>query len=543
MAVRSPLTSHVDTFARDGLPPVERWPTLLFQLPELQYPERLNAATELLDAMCSTFGDRPCVHTDDGAWTYADLAARSNRIARVLVEDMGLVPGNRVLLRAANTPELIACWFAVLKAGGVVVATMPLLRAVELEQIIERAQVSHALTDARIADELEQAQRARPVLRELLTFGPGGELEERAAGKPADFDVVDTASDDVALIAFTSGTTGDPKGCIHFHRDILAVCDTAARHILAPQPDDVFTGTPPLAFTFGLGGLVLFPFRFGASTVPLERPSPEALLEAIQKRNVTTLFTAPTAYRALLRQEGLSEVTSLHTCVAAGEPLPVATSDAWFARTGIRIVDGIGATEMLHIFISAPADRVRPGSTGLPVPGYEAMVVDDDMRPLPPGQVGRLAVRGPTGCRYLSDARQATYVRDGWNLTGDAYLVDEDGYFWFQARADDMIISSGYNISGLEVEGALLEHAAVEECAVIASPDEERGNVVKAFVVLAPGIEPDDELVATLQRHVKERIAPYKYPRKIAFVDALPKTQTGKVQRFRLRELERGSAT
>lgn len=534
-------TAHLDTFARDGLPPEHQWPELLFDLPELRYPDRLNAGAALLDEMVPAFGDRPCVHTDGGVWSYADVAEWSNRIARVLVDDMGLVPGNRVLLRTPNTPELIACWFGVLKAGGVAVATMPLLRAGELAEIIERAQVSHALIDARVAAELEKACGERPVLREVLTFGPGGELDDRLEGRPADFNAVDTANDDVALIAFTSGTTGPSKGCIHFHRDVLAVCDTYARHILEPDPDDVFTGTPPLAFTFGLGGLVLFPLRFGASTVPIERPAPEALLHAIRRQKITTLFTAPTAYRALLRESGVSDVRSLRTCVAAGEALPAAISNAWFERTGIRILDGIGSTEMLHIFISAPVEQVRPGATGKPVPGYEAIVVGDDMKELGPGEIGRLAVRGPTGCRYLSDARQTTYVVDGWNLTGDAYLVDEDGFFWFQARADDMIISSGYNVSGPEVEGALLEHAAVQECAVVASPDEERGNVVKAFVVVAEGVEPDARLAEELQRHVKARIAPYKYPRRVAFIDELPKTHTGKIQRFRLRELEHAS--
>jgi 2-aminobenzoate-CoA ligase len=539
--MRERYTSHVDTFSRDRLPPKELWPDLLFDRPELQYPARLNAATELLDAMVPGFGDRPCVHTVDGAWSYSHLAARSARIARVLVEDMGLVAGNRVLLRAPNTPDLIACWFAVLKAGGVVVATMPLLRPRELAQVIEQAQVTHALVDARVAADFEEARLVQPVLREVLTFGPGGELDERLGGKEPGFAAVETASDDVALIAFTSGTTGKPKGCVHFHRDLLAVCDTFARHILEPRPEDVFTGTPPLAFTYGLGGLVLFPLRFGASTLPLERPTPDALLSSIHARGVTTLFSAPTAYRALLREKALSKPTSLRTCVAAGEALPAATSEAWFERTGIRIVDGIGSTEMLHIFISARADHAKPGSTGTPVPGYEAIVVGDDMRPVAPGEVGRLAVRGPTGCRYLSDPRQSSYVVDGWNLTGDAYLVDRDGYFWFQARADDMIVASGYNISGLEVETVLLEHPAVHECAVVASPDDERGNVVKAFVVPADGLQADDLLVAELQAHVKARIAPYKYPRRIEFIDDLPKTQTGKVQRFKLRGMEQKS--
>ena len=509
------MTAHADTFARNGLPPRDAWPELIFELPELAYPDQLNAATALLDDMVPTVGDRPCVHGPDAVWSYAELAERSGRIARVLVEDTGLVPGNRVLLRAPNTPELIACWFGVLKAGGVVVATMPMLRAAELTKIIAKGRVTHALCDGRLLDELEARL-------------PGGALT-----------AVPTQADDVALIAFTSGTTGEPKGCLHLHRDLLATCDTFARHILDTQPDEVFTGTPPLAFTYGLGGLVLFPLRFGASTAPIEQPGPDALLEAIPRHGITTLFTAPTGYRALLGQLRGSELSSLRTCVAAGEPLPAATSETWFERTGIRIVDGIGSTEMLHIFIASPPDRAKPGSTGTPVPGYEARVVGADMRTLPPGEVGRLAVRGPTGCRYLDDPRQSDYVVDGWNLTGDAYRVDEDGYFWFQARADDMIISAGYNIAGPEVEAALLTHPAVHECAVVASPDEERGNVVKAFVVPAPGTVGDEALVDELQRLVKAQIAPYKYPRRVEFVDELPKTQTGKIQRFRLRELER----
>ena len=532
-------SAHIDTFASDNLPPQGAWPELIVDLPGLRYPERLNAARALLDDMAEgEAGNRPSVHTDEGVWSYRDLLEKANRIARVLVEDTRLVPGNRVLLRAANTPMLIASWFGVLKAGGVVVATMPLLRAEELVQIIEKARIGHALTDTRLVEDLAAAQARQPVLSNVMTFGPGGELEERMQTKPPDFETVETAAEDVALIAFTSGTTGSPKGCVHFHRDVLAVCDTFARHLLDPRPDEIFTGTPPLAFTYGLGGLVLFPLRFGASTVPIEQPGPEALLEAIETHKVTTLFTAPTAYRALLDVGDDVDLSSLEKCVSAGEGLPRATSDAWFERTGIRIVDGIGSTEMLHIFISAAGEDVRPGSTGKPVPGYEAMVADDDMRPLPPGEVGRLAVRGPTGCRYLADPRQADYVIDGWNVTGDAYRVDEDGYYWFEARTDDMIVSAGYNISGPEVEGALLGHEAVSECAVVAAPDEERGQIAKAFVVLREEATGSAQLIKELQDFAKSRIAPYKYPRAVEFIDELPKTQTGKIQRFVLRERE-----
>jgi 2-aminobenzoate-CoA ligase len=518
-------TASADTFARDRLPARELWPDLLPA--GLSYPERLNAADALLEH------DGPCVHGDDAVWSYEELRERSGRVARVLLEEMGLVPGNRVLLHGPNTPELIACWFGILRAGGVVVATMPLLRAGELGKVIAKAQVTHALVDGPLAGEVETARAQQPVLSSIRRF-------DKVAGRDAGFESVATANDDVALIAFTSGTTGEPKGCMHLHRDLLATCDTFGRHILDPQPDEVFSGTPPLAFTFGLGGLVLFPLRFGASTAPCAKPGPDALLEAIGRHGITTLFTAPTGYRALLAKTpaGSDALDSLRVCVSAGEPLPAGVSDAWLERTGIRIIDGIGSTEMLHIFIASRPEDARAGSTGTAVPGYEAIVVDRDMNPVALGEIGRLAVRGPTGCRYLDDPRQSSYVVNGWNLTGDAFSMDADGYFWFQARTDDMIISSGYNISGAEVESALLEHPAVAECAVVASPDEERGHVVKAFVVAVPDAVAGDALVADLQAHVKARIAPYKYPRRVEFLDALPRTPTGKVQRTRLRAMD-----
>jgi 2-aminobenzoate-CoA ligase len=484
-----------DTFARDHLPPLDTWPDLLL----LEGPARVNAALELLDHDGTAIA---------GGWSYAELRERAEAVASALA----IEPGTRVLLHSPNTPEAIAAWLGILLAGGIVVATMPLLRAREIEKVVTKANVTHALVTRELCREVGALDVY--IIEDLPVRGS--------------FAAVDTAADDVAIIAFTSGTTGTPKGCVHFHRDLLASCDTFARAILDPRPSDVFSGTPPLAFTFGLGGLVLFPLRFGASTAPVAKPGPEAMLEAIRERQITTLFTAPTAYRAMLSGD---VPDCLHTCVSAGEPLPAGISDAWYEKTGIRIVDGIGSTEMLHIFIGSPAAEARPGSCGRPVPGYEARIVDEHMRTLPPGAVGKLAVRGPTGCRYLDDPRQASYVRDGWNLTGDAFSIDADGYFWFQARTDDMIISSGYNISGFEVEAALLEHPLVAECAVVAAPDRERGHVVMAYVVAA---EPVDARV--LQDHVKALIAPYKYPRRIEFVAALPRTPTGKVQRNVLRE-------
>ncbi|HLT46720.1 MAG TPA: benzoate-CoA ligase family protein [Rubricoccaceae bacterium] len=535
--------AHVDTFARDHLPPQELWPDLL--LPEgsvFDYPERLNCAVELLDRMIEAgHGDRPLVHFEGGAWTYDQFRQQADRIAHVLVDDLGLVPGERVLLHGPNTPLFAASWFAIVKAGGIVVATMPLLRAGELAYTLDRARIRLALCHTACAEALDKAREQTDVLERALLFASDDAdgLEARMAAKPDRFEAVDTAADDVVLIAFTSGTTGKAKATVHFHRDVLAICDAFPRSCMDVRPDDVFTGSPPLAFTFGLGGLLLFPMRFGASTVFPAKPGVDGLLETIRAFRATTCFTSPTAYRAMLGRLGDYDVSSLRACVSAGEPLPAPTSEAWHDATGIRIVDGIGSTEMLHIFVSAPAAEQRPGATGKPIPGYEARVVDEAGNPVPPGTVGRLAVRGPTGCRYLDDDdRQREYVRDGWNYPGDAYLVDDDGYFHYQARTDDLIISGGYNIAGLEVESALLRHPAVAECGVIGVPDELRGQVVKAFVVLRDGHAPGDALVQELQDFVKAEIAPYKYPRAIQFMDALPRTQTGKLQRFRLREME-----
>ena len=507
---------------------------------ELRYPDRLNCAAELLDAMVGHgSGDRVALRFPGGTWTYRELLEHSNRIAHVLTRDLGLVPGNRVLLRGPNNPTMAACWFAVLKAGGVVVCTMPLLRARELAYVIEKAQIELALCDARVVTALEQAASTAPTLRRIVQFGSDvpGSLEAMTRSRPSSFTNISTAAEDVALIAFTSGTTGQAKGTMHFHRDVLAICDLFPRHVLRPSRDDIFCGSPPLAFTFGLGGLLLFPMRVGASTVLLEQATPPQLLQGIQDFRATVCFTAPTAYRAMAASSTGFDLSSLKKCVSAGEHLPAATFEKWRAATGIKIVDGIGSTEMLHIFISASGDDIRPGSTGRAVPGYRARVIDASGAEVPPGTIGHLAVQGPTGCRYLDDVeRQRVYVKNGWNLPGDSYRMDEDGYFWYQARTDDLIVSSGYKISGPEVENALLDHPSVSECGVVGIPDEERGSIVKAFIVLRPGIAPTEATIKELQEFVKAQIAPYKYPRSIEFVAALPRTETGKLQRFRLRE-------
>lgn len=532
-------SAHQDTFARDHLPPVDQQPEFLFDLPELQFPEQLNCATELLDRhVREGRGDRLCIRAPGLSWTYADLQDKANRIANVLVHDMGLAPGNRVLLRAPNNPMLAACWFAVIKAGGIAVATMPLLRAKELKAIIDIGQVSHALCDAALFEEMALAAQEQPVLRHIRHFnhtGPDG-LEALMQRASPDFDNVATAADDTCILGFTSGTTGVPKATMHYHRDVMAICLCWPRHVLHPVADDVFMGSPPLAFTFGLGGLLLFPLSVGASTVLLEKASPPQLLEAIQTFGATVLFTAPTSYRTLAVRGTELRRSALRKCVSAGEALPASTRAAWKEATGIELIDGIGSTEMLHIFISHDEAHARPGATGTPVPGYQAKIVDESGQEVPPGAIGRLAVRGPTGCRYLNDERQRKYVQNGWNLTGDAYVMDADGYFCYQARTDDMIISSGYNIAAPDVEDALMQHPAVAECAVIGVPDHDRGQLVKAFVVLRPGQTAGEDMKKTLQDFVKASIAPYKYPRALDFVDALPRTQTGKLQRFKLHE-------
>ena len=534
-------SAHVDTFARDHLPAAEQLPDFLFSLPELHYPDRLNCVTAFLDDWLSAgHGERPCLMSPAERLSYAGLGERVNRIANALTRDLGMVPGNRVLLRGPNSPMMVAAYFAVIKAGGVVVATMPLLRAKELAFPITKAEIRLALCDARLADEMEKTRPLAPALDRIVYWGAdAGDSLEGLMAKPGydRFAACDTASDDVCLIAFTSGTTGVPKGTMHFHRDMLAICDTFGKHVLRAGRDDRFIGSPPIAFTFGLGGLVLFPLRVGAAAIMLEKAAPDDLLSAIGAFRATICFTAPTAYRSMLGKLADHDLSSLRKCVSAGETLPAVTFTAWAEATGIRAIDGLGSTEMLHIFIGSPEESMRPGATGKPVPGFEARVIDEAGRELPPGVAGRLAVRGPTGCRYLGDQRQAEYVQHGWNVTGDTYIKDADGYFCYQARSDDMIISAGYNIAGPEVETVLLTHPAVAECGVVGQADPERGQIVKAFVVLNQGLVGDVALTRALQDHVKSTVAPYKYPRAVEYVKSLPRTETGKLQRFALRRM------
>ena len=534
-------SAHTDSFCRDRLPPGDQWPRLVFDLPELHYPERLNAATALLDETAARLGpDRPCLRTPHETWTYGDVLARANRIAHVLTAELGVVPGNRVLLRGTNTPWLAACWLGVLKAGAVAVTTMPLLRRGELDKITDRARPTVALCDERLLDELPPTLPVVPYSTGSGSTGSGGPgrtgLAERCARHPATFADVPTAADDVALLAFTSGTTGTPKATMHFHRDLLAIADTFSRHVLRPTADDVFCGTPPLAFTFGLGGLLVFPLHAGASVLLLERATPKELASIVAEQAVTVLFTAPTAYRAILGSGDGPLLAGVRRAVSAGEALPAAVAERYREVVGSPLIDGIGSTEMLHVFIAAAGDDARPGRTGKVVPGFRAGVLDADGRPVPDGTPGLLAVQGPTGCRYLGDPRQTDYVRDGWNITGDTYVREPDGYFRFVARSDDMIVSSGYNIAAPEVEEVLLTHPDVEECAVVGTPDPDRGAVVTAFVVLRPGVAPGPDVAHALQEHAKAVAAPYKYPRRVRFLDALPRNASGKLQRYLLRE-------
>ena len=534
-------SAHVDTFTRDHLPPPALQPDL--PLTGFDYPEYLNAGVELTDRQVAAgLGDHVALIGNGRARTYKELSDWTNRLAHALVEDFGVRPGNRVLIRSANTPAMVACWLAATKAGAVVVNTMPMLRAGELGAIVDKARITHALCDSRLMEELVQCAKTSKHLKTVVSFdgtaSHDAELDRAALSKPVRFDAVATGRDDVALLGFTSGTTGTPKATMHFHRDLMIIADGYAREVLGVTQEDVFVGSPPLAFTFGLGGLAVFPLRFGATACLLENASPPNMIELIQKYRATVCFTAPTAYRVMLKaMDAGADLSSLRAAVSAGETLPAPVYDEWMAKTGKPMLDGIGSTEMLHIFITNRFGDSFPACTGRPVAGYEARVVGPDMQTLPDGEVGRLAVRGPTGCRYLSDReRQRVYVRDGWNLTGDSFWRDDRGYFHFAARSDDMIVSAGYNIAGPEVEAALLSHADVLECAVISAPDEERGQIVEAHVVLVPGATPDGVTIRRLQDHVKATIAPYKYPRRVVFTEALPKTATGKIQRFRLRE-------
>jgi 2-aminobenzoate-CoA ligase len=533
-------SAHLDTFTRDNLPAAKKWPDIV--LAGFDYPEELNAAVELTDRMVARgFGDHVALIGNGRRRTYKELSDWTNRIAHALVEDFGIKPGNRILIRSANNPALVACWLAATKAGAVVVNTMPMLRAGELGKIVDKAEVTLALCDTRLMDEIVNCAKTSKHLKQVIGFdgtaNHDAELDRIALSKDVTFNAVKTGRDDVALLGFTSGTTGEPKATMHFHRDLLIIADGYAREILAVTPDDIFVGSPPLAFTFGLGGLAIFPLRFGATATLLENASPANMIEIIETYKATVSFTAPTAYRAMLgaMHQG-ADLSSLRVAVSAGETLPGPVFEEWMAKTGKPILDGIGSTELLHIFISNRLGDAAPASTGKPVIGYEAKIVGDDMMEKPRGEVGKLVVRGPTGCRYLADKRQDSYVRNGWNLTGDAFIQDDNGYFHFAARADDMIISSGYNIAGPEVEAALLSHPDVKECAVIGVADEERGQIVQAHVVLKEGVAPSADCAKRLQDHVKATIAPFKYPRSVKFIAALPKTQTGKIQRFRLRQ-------
>ncbi|CAM3850201.1 AMP-binding protein [Phaeobacter inhibens] len=532
-------SAHTDTFTRDNLPPVDQWPEFLTD--GYDYPERLNAAVELTDAMVAKgFGDHTALIGNGRRRTYKELTDWTNRLAHVLVEDLGVQPGNRILIRSANNPAMVACWLAATKAGAVVVNTMPMLRAGELAKIIDKAEISHALCDTRLMEELVACAKTSAHLKSVVGFdgtsNHDAELDRLALEKPVRFEAVATGRDDVALLGFTSGTTGSPKATVHFHRDLLMIADGYAAEVLQVTPEDIFVGSPPLAFTFGLGGLAIFPLRFGAAATLLENASPPNLIEIIETYKATVCFTAPTAYRVMLRamEEG-ADLSSLRAAVSAGETLPAPVYDEWIAQTGKPMLDGMGATEMLHIFISNRFDDHRPACTGKPVKGYRVRVLDSDGNEAPRGEVGRLAVKGPTGCRYLADARQGEYVKDGWNITGDSFVMDVDGYLHFAARNDDMIVSAGYNIAGPEVEAALLSHDLVTECAVIGASDDARGEIVQAHVVLAEGAQASEVLTRALQDHVKAAIAPYKYPRDIVYTDALPKTETGKIQRFRLK--------
>lgn len=525
---------YKDNFTYNYLPNKELQPEYLLELPQFQQPGMLNCVERLLDSHIENGnGDVVCIRTFEETWTYNDLYEKANQIAHVLIDDLGLVSGNRVLLRSANNPMMVACWFAIIKAGGIVVATMPLLRAKELTTIIYCAEISIALCDADLKEEMELVNSKH---LKNISYYRNSDLEVKMASKPTTFENYKSKSNDVTLIGFTSGTTGIPKMTAHFHSDILNICEAFPNYSLQPTAKDIFIGSPPLAFTFGLGGLVLFPMYCGASSFLLEKPTPDLLLKAIQDYKITICLTAPTAWRVLTTKLNECDVSSLRKCVSAGETLPLVVWEDWYNATGLKIIDGIGATELLHIFISSNEENMKPGATGLPISGYQAKIVDDNGNDVPFGEPGKLAVRGITGCKYLNrEEKQKEYVQNGWNITGDIFKQDEDGYFWFVARGDDMIISSGYNIAAIEVESVLLTHEDILECAVVGLPDENRGMLVCANIVLKDKSKASEDYAKSIQNWFKETAAPYKYPRIINFMECLPKTETGKIQRYKLK--------
>jgi 2-aminobenzoate-CoA ligase len=542
-------TAHVDKFVCDNIAPKNQWPEFLIDHSLRKYSKRLNCVYELLDRHVEEGrGRRAALQHSSGVVTYSQLLDRSNRVAEVLVSEFGLIPGNRVLLHGFNNPLTVAAWLGILKAGGVVVATMPMLRSQELLKVMDRAKVNIVLSDDCLLNEVEKAVADNVSCEHLCSFNTTGvegkqsSLEVLMASRTGKFDNIEASWDDAAIIAFTSGTTGQPKGCIHSHKNILAISDSYARTILNPTVNDVFLGSAPLAFTFGLGASLIFPLRAGASSVLVEKSSPETFLEAISQYKVTVTFTAPTAYQRMLERTPKPNLPSLRLCVSAGEPLPTSTWHAWHKVTGIRICDGIGSTEMLHIFISSLGLDIRPGFLGKAIAPYQAKIVDSNMENVGYGEIGHLAVRGPTGCRYLADKRQQEYVKEGWNLTGDLCQMDRDGYISYQSRADDLIVSSGYKISGIEVESVLLEEPIVEECAVIGVPSRKRGHDIKAFIVIREIGSNSTQLIENLKAFVRRRLATYKCPHSIEFVSSLPKTQTGKLKRYVLRKQQPSTA-
>jgi len=529
------MKHYTDNFAHDNLPSIDLQPDYLCDLPQFQHPEMLNCVERLLDNHIKKGnGDAVCIRTFEESWTYNNLFEKANQIAHVFIDDLGLVSGNRVLLRSANNPMMVACWFAVLKAGGIVVSTMPLLRSKELTTIIDCAEISIAISDSDLADEMNQVESK---FLKITSFFRNGDLDKLTQYKPKNFENYHSKADSVCLIGFTSGTTGLPKMTAHYHKDILNICEAFPVYSLQPTKDDIFIGSPPLGFTFGLGGLVLFPMYFGASTFLIEKPSPDLLLKAIQEYKVTICFTAPTAWRVLTTKLNEFNVSSLRKCVSAGETLPLQVWHDWYDATGLKIIDGIGSTEILHIFISSNEENMIPGATGLPILGYEAKIIDENGNELPINESGKLAIKGITGCKYLNrEEKQKEYVQNGWNITGDIFKKDDNGYYWFVARGDDMIISSGYNIAAIEVESVLLTHEDILECAVVGLPDEERGMLVCAHIVLKDNNKASVEFKKTIQQWFKQVAAPYKYPRVINFIESLPKTETGKIQRFKLKK-------
>ncbi len=534
-------------------PPRELWPRFGLDFPEArEWPAKLNIAEVLVDDNLKR-GDKPAILYEDRQIKYRELQLMINKFGNAL-KVLDVKPYDRVMLRLPNIPEFIVSSLAVQKLGAVSVPTFTLLKAKELSYIASDCEAKVLITTPSLLEDVEKAKGELKTIRHIvLADAKPSEVEapyiafdylmddfKEATG----LEPVRVDQDEVTLLLYTSGTTGPPKGCIHTHRHYLAVADCYAKNVLQAREDDVWGGPPTMAFAYGHTGLICNPLRHGATTslVGSGRFEPASMFQLIEKHGISVFYGVPTAYRtmvALKHERGKYDFSSLRVCVTAGEPCPPSLYYTIKEFFGCEVLEHMGCTELFNGFISTRFGQVKPGSMGLAVPGYDVRILGDDGNEVKTGEVGHLAVAGPIGIRYWKlPEKQAESVRNGWNHTGDMAYKDEEGFFWFASRSDDIIKTAAYRVSPHEVEEALIKHGAVAEAGVIGVPDLERGQIIKAFIVLKPDHKPSSRLEEELRVFVKDQIAPYKAPKEVEFVKELPKTETGKIRRAELKRKE-----